>query len=205
MPLIQRVCMLRVLAVLLFVAACNKSNPLSSPQVPLVENPAVISSSGSEIRIRGVIQTGSLSTFNTILNADSGITTVVLENVPGSDDVNDSFGIGRRIRAERLNTHIPAEGVVASGGTDIFIAGVGRTAEDGAYIGVHSWSDSDGVRGIDLPNSDQRHQPFIDYYQEMGLSSDFYFFAVRAASPELVHWMTDTEISQFSLIAVPVQ
>jgi len=199
---IDRAYLLYGVILLLISVACGKSNPVTSPQVPLVTEPASISVNGTEITIIGVIQTGSLSTFNTVLNANSAVTTVVLENVPGSDDINDSFGIGRRIRAEGLRTHIPAEGVVASGGTDIFIGGVVRTAEEGSYIGVHSWA-SDEVRGIDLPDSDPLHQPFITYYQEMGLPSNFYFFAVRAASPEIVHWMTETEITQFNLIATP--
>ena len=189
------------LTVLLFFSvACGNSNPVTSPLVPLVTETATISVSGTQITIRGVIQKGSLSEFNTILDANSAVTTVVLENVPGTDDTNASFGIGRRIRAEGLRTHIPADGVVASGGTDIFVRGVIRTAGEGAYIGVHSWI-SDGTRGIDLPNSNLLHQPFITYYQEMGLPSDFYWFAVRSASPEIVHWMTDTEITQFNLIA----
>ena len=189
------------LTVLLFFSvACGNSNPVTSPLVPLVTETATISVSGTQITIRGVIQKGSLSEFNTILDANSAVTTVVLENVPGTDDTNASFGIGRRIRAEGLRTHIPAVGVVASGGTDIFVSGVIRTAGEGAYIGVHSWI-SDGTRGIDLPNSNLLHQPFITYYREMGLPSDFYWFAVRSASPEIVHWMTDTEITQFNLIA----
>ncbi len=195
-----RMCFLYVLTLLVISVACGKSNPISSPQVPLVVEPATISVSGTQITIRGVIQSGSLSTFNTILNANSAVTTVVLQNVPGSDDVNASFGIGRRIRVEGLRTHIPADGVVASGGTDVFISGVVRTADEGSYIGVHSWA-SDEVRGIDLPDSDPLHQPFIAYYQEMGLPSNFYFFAVRSASPEIVHWLTDTEITQFNIIA----
>ena len=47
------------------------------------------------------------------------------------------------VRNRGIATHLPADGEIASGGVDFFLAGVKRTAEAGAKIGVHSWADDD--------------------------------------------------------------
>ena len=127
-----------------------------------------------------------------------------MKSVPGTNNSLATFDTGEFLRLKRLNTHVPGDGAIASGGTDLFIAGVIRTVETGARIGVHSWiaEDANGraIIGSQLPRNDLQHRIFRDYYDKMGIPADFYWFALDAAPPTSVHWMTDGELRQFGLL-----
>ena len=63
------------------------------------------------------------------------VRTLVLLDVPGSMDDESSMRACRLIHKHSLATHVPADGEIASGGVDMFCAGVHRTVE----AGCHDW------------------------------------------------------------------
>ncbi|MBT5873814.1 MAG: alpha/beta hydrolase, partial [Candidatus Latescibacteria bacterium] len=111
---------------------------------------------------------------------------------------------GRVIRSAGLNTTIPADGAVASGGTDVFLAGIFREVEPGGMVGVHTWQTTDGegnvIVGSELPTADPRHLIFRNYYREMAIPEVFYWFSIQAAPADDIHWMTRQELSDFGVL-----
>ena len=92
---------------------------------------------------------------------------------------------------------------IASGGVDLFLAGVKRTRGDNVKLGVHSWSDESGNQASDYPEDSDEHKANITYYENLGYSSqwarEFYFFTIQAAPASDIHWMTENEITQFNI------
>ena len=113
---------------------------------------------GDLLFIRGVVSGSSHRETSALLNGSPGVRTAVLTLVPGSLDDETNFGLGRMLRAAGVTTYLPSRGLVASGGTDLFLAGRRRIVERGARVGVHSWA-SGSVNGDEVPRDDLRHQP----------------------------------------------
>ncbi|MGB0849002.1 MAG: hypothetical protein ACPGSM_19870, partial [Thiolinea sp.] len=126
-------------------------------------------------------------------------TTIEMHDVPGSADDDANLIASRIIRTRGINTHVPADGIIASGGVDFYLAGLQRTLVDGAKIGVHSWADGDGRAGSDYPANDPEHKKYLDYYTEMGIPLEFYWFTLTAAPPEEIHNMTAAEITRYGV------
>lgn len=205
-----------VVMILILSGACSSKNPASSSsdtdtssgssasttQIPPLSNfSARFTVNGTEMTIEGRIQTNSPTLFNNALASNPGVNTVILKNVPGTLDADASFAIGRTIHGNSFATVLPAGGFVASGGTDLFLSGATRTidapsvTDPAGLIAVHSW-EAGTTQGRDLPRSAPQHQPFLDYYSDIGISSDFYWFAVNSAPADSFHVMTDAEITQ---------
>ena len=70
-------------------------------------------------------------------------------------------------------TYLPSGGVVASGGTDLLLAGVLRIVERGAKIGVHNWSDGSAT-GDTIARDAEAHRVYLDYYRELAIDQAFY-------------------------------
>ena len=87
--------------------------------------------------MKGVIYAGTLKDIRRVLAQNEGITTIVMEEVPGSVDDEVNLLAAREIRKKGLNTYIPENGWVASGGTDMFLAGQERNIHPKAKLGVH--------------------------------------------------------------------
>lgn len=128
---------------------------------------------------------------------------IVMLDVPGSMDDGANLRAAQYVRRHGLATSIPANGEVASGGTDFFLAGVSRTAEPGARFGVHSWSGA-GEQGADVPRDDPEHQKYLDYYREMETPEAFYWYTLEAASADDIHWMTRDEIDRYGVLTAPM-
>jgi len=206
------------IAFILVIGLSCKNNPTTSttpttgtPWTPTVQIPALsdfdaqFTVIGTEITIEGRIKTNSSTLFNSVLAANAGVTTVILENVPGTLDTDASFAIGRAIRSNGLASVVPAGGFIASGGTDMFLAGVTRTISGPnttklrtyrrAFLGSRLYA-----RQRDLPTSSPLHQPFLTYYSDIGIPDSFYWFAIKAAAPDSFHVMTTAEISQHGVV-----
>lgn len=134
-----------------------------------------------------------------LLDAHPNLSTIVLLDVPGSLDDVANVEAARLVRAAGLATHVPADGEIASGGVDFFCAGVTRSAESGARFGVHSWSGG-GVEGWELDRDDPEHELYLDYYVEMGIPEDFYWFTLEAAEARDIHWMSEEELATYGLL-----
>lgn len=158
-------------------------------------------SSADTVYMNGVIGSDTLEVIQELLRDYPQINTIVMQNVPGSMDDEINLLASTELRNHGIHTHIPADGMVASGGTDMFLAGVKRTIEAGARLGVHSWSDDSGKAALDYPRDHQEHVKYLDYYSIMGIPADFYWYTLEAASAENIHWMTAQEIAQYAILS----
>ncbi len=156
--------------------------------------------SADTVFMNGVIGSDTLQVIQTLLGNYPQVKTIVMQNVPGSMDDEINLLAAMEIRKHGIATHIPADGMVASGGTDMFLAGINRTIDVGARLGVHSWSDGSGKVALDYPRDHQEHVKYIDYYNVMGITADFYWYTLEAASAQTIHWMTEQEIAQYGIL-----
>merc|ERR1711862_1048275 len=94
--------------------------------------------------------------------------------------------------------------MVASGGTDLFVSGFKRyTPQIGSpsgtlqRIGIHSWAQSEnGVTksGKSFPKDDAVHTPYLDFYNSVCVSEDFYWKTMdKPVNP--MYWLTEAEVA----------
>jgi hypothetical protein len=127
------------------------------------------------------------------------VEVIEMQIVPGSIDDVANLRAATYIHRHGLTTRLTSTSSVASGGTDFFVGGKHRIIEKGATVGVHSWSPGGGLDGSDIPRDDPQHQMYIDFYENVGIPGDFYWFTMDAAPPERIHLMTEEEILRFGL------
>ena len=156
---------------------------------------------GDAAVMTGVIDNEIGAKLETLLERHPEVKTIIMRHVEGSVDDEANLKAARMVRERGLNTLIPADGLVASGGTDFFLAGVRRTVEAGAMIGVHSWSGLT-IEGADLPRDHPEHQPYLSYYRAMGIPTEFYWYTLQAAPGDEMHWMSQDEQRRYR-IATP--
>jgi len=189
-----------VLALLpiLFLAfpSCQKSGLLSSYGIFQMEN-------DTTVVVNGTIGSRTPTHWDNLVADNPDIRLMILEECPGSSDDDANLKMAKGIHQLKLNMHLRSYSEIASGATDLFLAGNKRTKEPGARIGVHSWTDG-RTEGRDLPEGHQEHQPYIDYFTAIGMSNqeakEFYFFTLRAASADDMHWMSQAEVNKYGLI-----
>lgn len=155
--------------------------------------------SSDTVYMNGVIGSDTLDVMKNLFNEHPKIKLVVMQNVPGSMDDEINLLASREIRNRGIATHIPADGMVASGGTDMFLAGAKRTIEIGAKLGVHSWSDGQ-KGGNEYPRDHEEHVKYLKYYKEMGIDTEFYWYTLDAADADSIHWMTESEIKKYKVL-----
>jgi len=156
--------------------------------------------SSDTVYMSGVIGSDTLAVMQALFSTYPQINTLVMQNVPGSMDDEVNLLASMEIRNRSINTHIPADGMVASGGTDMFLAGVKRSIAPGAKIGVHSWDDGSGKAALDYPRDHQAHVSYLDYYKAIGITTDFYWYTLEAAPAEGNHWMTAEEMVLYGVL-----
>lgn len=161
--------------------------------------PVSFSVSGDAAIMTGVIGGDIGEKLRTLLDEHPEINTIVLHNVGGSVDDEANLEAARWVRERGLNTLIPGDGMVASGGTDFFLAGVKRTAQPGARIGVHSWRGLI-VEGAKAPKDDPEHRKYLLYYKAMGIPAEFYWYTLRAAPSGGMHWMSAEEQRRYRVV-----
>jgi hypothetical protein len=148
----------------------------------------------------GEIDSSTPNDLMRALNAHPDVEWIIMQNVPGSDDDDANLRAARIVRHQGLNTGVPRNGLIASGGTDFFLAGVERTVQRGACIGVHSWSDDDDpTPPTELPRNHVAHQMFLEYFRELGVPDEFYWYTIEAAPAEGMHYMSEAEIQAFGM------
>jgi len=160
---------------------------------------------GETASMYGVIDHTTPAVVQLLIDEHPEVTNIVMIDVPGSDDDPANLAAARLVRERGFTTVVPSNGVIASGGVDFFIAGAERIVEPCAKLGVHSW-DEDGpdggiIYGNQVARDDPSHRMFLDYYREMGVPEDFYWFTLDAAPPERIHWMSDEEILGYGLVS----
>lgn len=151
------------------------------------------------IYMKGVIYSNTLKDIQQVFNENPTITTLVMEDVPGSIDDEINLVASQEIRKYHINTYIPKNGMVASGGTDMFLAGEKRAVHYTAKLGVHSWAGMDSV-ALDFPKDHVEHKKYLDYYVDMNIPLDFYWYTLEAAPADDIHWMTTEEIEKYNVV-----
>ena len=178
-------------------------NCASAPGAADHDLAATFTVDGTTAEMNGVIDFTTPKVVRRFLTEHPEVTTIVMVDVPGSADDLENIEAARMVRERGLKTVVPSHGVIASGGGDFFLAGTVRVVEPCAKLGVHDWEDEDvhhmTVRGSDMPRDHPMHVQFLDYYRDMGIPEDFYWFTLEIAPPERMHWMSDEEIQLYEL------
>jgi hypothetical protein len=153
--------------------------------------------------VRGVLGSHTFDQVTYLIGAHPEIDTLVLQDVPGS--VNDEVNMetGRLVREAGYTTIVPSDGEAASGGVDLFTAGVVRIVEPGGRLGIHSWCcGPNGETAAELDRDDPAHDAQLAYFTEMlgpDTGPEFYFATLQAAPFDDVHYMTAAEIARYQL------
>lgn len=154
--------------------------------------------------IDGLIDSDIPEYWDNYIAAYPNTNQMIMKDCPGSIDDIANWEAGRKIYAQDIAIHLPADAVIASGAVDLFLSGTTRTREAGSQIGVHAWADGNDNEATDYPVGHDEHQGAIDYYIDMGFSQqeaeNFYYFTINAASADDIHWMTDEEIELYKLL-----
>ena len=151
----------------------------------------------------GEVGSDTPAKFRQMLGAHPGIRTLKLTDVAGTTDDDANLALARMIRAKNIDTYVPANGSVRSGGVELFAAGASRKADPGAEFVVHSWMDEDGYEANDFPMSDPVHQGYIQYYRDMGLSADnarAFYALTNSVAHDDQRRVTLMELRKFRLI-----
>ena len=159
-------------------------------------------------KMYGVIDSNIEAKVRTLLSQCTNVENIQLIDVPGSEDDDANLRAMLEIHQAGLNTTLLANSTVASGGTDFFLAGNHRSIAEGARIGVHSWqednSDGTSTEGSSFPWGHEKHQPYINTYVQFGMTrenaEEFYYFTINAAPADSMHYMSDSEISQYMFV-----
>ncbi len=155
-----------ICAFALALAGCGSSNSGSSNDNGAEDfDPVKFEVSGNTLVMNGVIDSDVKSRLTSALDANPDVTSIVMQNVEGSADDDANLDAARLVRERQLDTLVPSDGLVASGGTDFFLSGVNRIAQQGAKIGVHSWSGGGIDKPNDLPKDHIEHQKSCPYTQ----------------------------------------
>ncbi|SMX32202.1 hypothetical protein [Octadecabacter ascidiaceicola] len=157
---------------------------------------------GDTLLMNGEINSKTLDQFEAVIAANPNVTTLREGIVPGSLDDDTMIALAYRVRELGLDTELLANSEIASGGVDLFLAGVERRAERGAIVGVHSWSD--GIKdAADYPREAPEHEQNRKYIEDMLGEDAFYWFTIYAASADDIYNMTDEEIIEYKLLTEP--
>lgn len=165
----------------------------------------VDSQAPDQLLMSGEINSKTFKQLKKVIKDKPEVKTIVLVDVPGSLDDESNFEMCRWIRKKGLNTMLKADGHVASGGTDFFLAGQERYYQEGAKLGVHSWRDSMNNEAKDIPKDDPQHEMNRKYIEDMLGQDDFYWYTIYAASADDIYYMTPEEISDFKMYTHKVE
>ena len=155
---------------------------------------------GDTAYMKGEIGEPTLGVVTVLLKDNPDLKTIVMNNVPGSDDDETNLRASLLVHERELTTYIPADGMIASGGVDFFLAGKERMVEEGACVGVHAWQDDDDpTPAAELPRNHPGHWMFLDYFRKIGMNEEFYWYTLQAAPAEGMYWMTAEELLRYGV------
>ena len=154
---------------------------------------------GNKVYVNGTLGKKAHKNFMKTLGKHPNIKTLVLQEVPGS--ISDEWNVKtcKEVRKRGIDTYLEANSVIESGGVDLFIAGVKRYSEESAKIGVHAWRNLQ-KGGDAYPPEHEEHDVFVDYFKVIERDTSFYWFTLRAAPADGMHFMTKEEIEKYNLV-----
>jgi hypothetical protein len=126
------------------------------------------------------------------------VNTIEMLHVPGSIDDVSNLRASLYIHQFGLSTRLNERSIIASGGTDFFLAGKEREVAKGAKIGVHSWSGG-AKPATELSKNHIAHKKYIDYYKIVNIPTEFYWYTLEAAPAYDIHFMTEEEIKKYKV------
>ncbi len=162
-----------------------------------------ISEDQKAIVLDGTINSAAFDKFKALATQYPTVKKIEIVNCDGS--INDivNLQLAQYVHEQGFSIHLKDNGLIASGGTDFFLAGVSRTVGTNTKVGVHSWA-GDGKVATDFPKGHKLHQKYIDYYVAVGftpqMAEDFYFFTINAAPADEIHWMTEAELKRYNFL-----
>lgn len=154
--------------------------------------------------MHGKVSRRTLREFAEVMEQNPQITTLVLQDMPGTGDEALTIALGYDVRARGLETALQSDSAIAAGAVGLFLAGTQRRMVEGAEISLTSWSEG-GVLGREIPRDDPAHGTRRQYVQDMLGSDGFYWFALQAAPEGEIHNMTAQEIVHHGLLTEPVK
>lgn len=166
-------------------------------------DPLTFTPDGDRLIADGVIDGRALEDFRIALQENPDVQTLVLRHVPGSADDYANLQLGRIVNAMGLETVVPDGGLVASGGTDLFLAGTTRRIEGDACVGVHAWADTDYGSARNAPEDAPVHRTYLRYYEDIDIAPAFYWYTLEAADAQEMHWMSPAEQERFKMATIP--
>lgn len=162
-----------------------------------------VSDDKKSIVLEGVINSSAYTEFKKLSTKHPTIKQLLIVNCEGSINDEVNLKLATYIYNQKFNIHLMDNGLIASGGTDLFLAGHRRTIGHHTKIGVHAWA-GENEKATDFPKDHKYHKPYIKYYTSVGFSQkeaeDFYFFTIHSAPPEGVHFMTDQELTTYKIL-----
>lgn len=176
--------------------ALGKEQPSSRTQMVM---------SGNALFLLGTFDDHTATQVIAKLKQHPDIQVLVLTVNGGSINDEETLRLGRYIRANGLDTHLVENGVAASGGVSLLLAGNNRSIGGGAHVGVHAWAQCRSRENIclsatDFPESDDAHALHRDYTQQMLGNDDFYWFSIHAVSHDSIHWLSEDELARFDIV-----
>ena len=192
----------RNLAIIAFAASLTACETAAMLVLNSTEQTS-ITVEGDKLFIMGLLNSKTFGQMQKTITDNPQIDTLVFTAMPGSIDDEVTFEMGRWLRAKKLNTHLTAKTVIASGAVDLFLSGSQRTMEAGAQLGVHSWSDG-SKEAADYPRDSEEHALNRDYIVDLGVPEDFYWFTIYEAPADAIHWMSQGEVVKYGLLTAPI-
>lgn len=159
--------------------------------------PAQFEVEGTVAYMYGTINASTPAKVLELYYSHPQVTTIEMLRVPGSIDDDANIRASSYVRKFGYNTRLNRNSMVASGGTDFFLAGVKRSVAKGAMVGVHSWEGNEGQEGKDVAQDDPQHKLYLDYYEQMEIPAAFYWFTLEAAPATAMYWMNASELNQY--------
>jgi hypothetical protein len=202
---IKRTDLIYILSFILFsffITGCRIFLPKEIRELEKIEIFSV-SKNKKAIILNGVINSSALDEFKALANKNSKIRRIQIVNCEGSINDEVNLKLAKYIYENKYDIHLLDNGVIASGGTDLFLAGRKRSIGTHTKIGVHSWAGRNDITATDFPVGHDNHLPYINYYVSVEFTQqqaeNFYYFTINAAPADSIHWMTDAEITQYNL------
>ncbi|WP_247742657.1 MULTISPECIES: alpha/beta hydrolase [unclassified Ruegeria] len=161
-------------------------------------DPMQFAAQGDQIVATGTIDHTTLDAFLEVTQRNPDAKTLVLSYIEGSMDDDANVVFSRVVHEQGFDTIVPSDGLIASGGTDLFLAGKRRVLEPGACVGVHSWGGWNIV-ATEIPEDDPEHDRYLDYFEDIGVDEAFYWYTLDAAPSEGMHWMSASEADRFEM------
>lgn len=148
----------------------------------------------------GITDSRSPAQFAAMLRDYPQLATLEMVECPGTFDDIANLELGRMIRSAGIATHVPKGGSVRSGAVELFVAGAGRSIDDGARFAVHAWEDDSGRQAGDYAPSAPENRKYLSYYRDMGMSAEEAeaFYAMTNSVPfESARWLNSGEMRKW--------